>query len=258
MWLYPRSSSLSRSFSEELSEAEINTRIHKVLDHGANLNPGAGPAPLIEGVATTKVSLFGFVSAGCMISSSHRARDIVKGLGVPVACRKTSTWSRTWRSRRLTVPTMRRCERKERKQSWRAACRAAKERGEDTPTESYSSDEEEEEGEVTPPSLSPLHIIPPPFSDIAGQQMGIAISERRSKQNQIGTGSSASSPQPPCLVPVTSDSKGMSILPTETDSPDFVGPSRLLYGHSGRRRITYVFRDCAGPRWRTCCADAPS
>jgi hypothetical protein len=40
-----------RSFSEELSVADINTRIHKVLDHGANLNPGGSPAPLREGVA---------------------------------------------------------------------------------------------------------------------------------------------------------------------------------------------------------------
>jgi hypothetical protein len=30
-----------------------------VLDHGANLTPGANPAPLREGVASTRVSLFG-------------------------------------------------------------------------------------------------------------------------------------------------------------------------------------------------------
>jgi hypothetical protein len=56
MWLYPGPSCLNRFFSEELSEAEINTQIHKVLDHGANLNPGAGLAPLREGVAITRVS----------------------------------------------------------------------------------------------------------------------------------------------------------------------------------------------------------
>jgi hypothetical protein len=45
MWLYSGPSCLNCSFFEELSEAEINTQIHKVLDHGANLNPEAGPTP---------------------------------------------------------------------------------------------------------------------------------------------------------------------------------------------------------------------
>jgi hypothetical protein len=40
---------------------EINTWICKVLDHGDDLNPEAGPAPLIEGVASTRVSLLSFV-----------------------------------------------------------------------------------------------------------------------------------------------------------------------------------------------------
>jgi hypothetical protein len=45
MWLYPGPSYLDCSFSEELSEAKINTWFHKVLDHRANLNPVADPAP---------------------------------------------------------------------------------------------------------------------------------------------------------------------------------------------------------------------
>jgi hypothetical protein len=56
----------------------------------------------------------------------------------------------------------------------------AKERGEDTPTE---SDSLEEEGEVTPPSQSPPHTTPPLFGDIFSQQVGIMISERRPKMN---------------------------------------------------------------------------
>jgi hypothetical protein len=36
----------------------INIQIQKVLDHGANLNHRAAPAPLREGVASTRVSLF--------------------------------------------------------------------------------------------------------------------------------------------------------------------------------------------------------
>jgi hypothetical protein len=49
LWLYPRPSCLEPSFSKELREMEINTRMHKVPDHGANMNPGASPTPLGEG-----------------------------------------------------------------------------------------------------------------------------------------------------------------------------------------------------------------
>jgi hypothetical protein len=45
MWLYPGPSDPDRSFSEELSDGEINTQILKVLDHGVNLNPRASPTP---------------------------------------------------------------------------------------------------------------------------------------------------------------------------------------------------------------------
>jgi hypothetical protein len=52
MWLYPWPRCPDHPFSDELGDAEVNTRICKVLDHGANLNPGASPAPLGEGVAS--------------------------------------------------------------------------------------------------------------------------------------------------------------------------------------------------------------
>jgi hypothetical protein len=76
MWLYPGPSCLNRSFPKELSTAWI----HKVLDHGANLNPGAGPTPLREGVASTRVSLFGSILAAYAFLSFHRAHGLVQGL----------------------------------------------------------------------------------------------------------------------------------------------------------------------------------
>jgi hypothetical protein len=91
MWLYPGPSCPDRSFAVELSETEINTRIHKVLDHETNLNPGAGPAPLRQGVASTRVSLFGSILAAYAISFSNRAHDLAQGLGVPVAYRGASS-----------------------------------------------------------------------------------------------------------------------------------------------------------------------
>jgi hypothetical protein len=45
MWLYPGPRCPDCPFSDELGEVEVNTRIRNVLDHGADLNPGAGPAP---------------------------------------------------------------------------------------------------------------------------------------------------------------------------------------------------------------------
>jgi hypothetical protein len=36
-------------------------------------------------------------------------------------------------------------------------------------------------GEITPPSMSPLRITPPSFSDITGRRVGITVTEHRSK-----------------------------------------------------------------------------
>ncbi len=57
MWMYPGPSSPDHPSSEELSAVEINTQMRKVLDLGANPNSGAGPVPLQEGVASTRVSI---------------------------------------------------------------------------------------------------------------------------------------------------------------------------------------------------------
>jgi hypothetical protein len=70
-----------RSLSKELSLVEINTWIHNVLDHGANLNIRASLAPLKEGVANTRVSLFGLVSMAYAILSFHHVHGLAQGLG---------------------------------------------------------------------------------------------------------------------------------------------------------------------------------
>jgi hypothetical protein len=61
MWLYPGPSCPDHLFSEELSDAEINTWIHKVLAHGFDRNPGDGPTPFWEGVNNNWVSPFAFI-----------------------------------------------------------------------------------------------------------------------------------------------------------------------------------------------------
>jgi hypothetical protein len=58
MWLYPGPSCPDCPFFKELSNAEINTWIHRVLAYEADLNPRASPAPLREGVNSTMVSPF--------------------------------------------------------------------------------------------------------------------------------------------------------------------------------------------------------
>jgi hypothetical protein len=67
--------------SQELSVSDIDTQIHKVLDLGADLNPWASPAPLQEGVASTRVSMFEPVSAAYVILSFDRANGLAHGLG---------------------------------------------------------------------------------------------------------------------------------------------------------------------------------
>jgi hypothetical protein len=55
-------------------------RSSKPWTHGANFNPEASLAPLREGVASTRVSLFGSILAAFTISFSHCACDLVYGL----------------------------------------------------------------------------------------------------------------------------------------------------------------------------------
>jgi hypothetical protein len=81
MWLYPGSSCPDRPSFEGLGAVEINSRIHKVLDHGDNLNPGAGHAPLYEGVASTSVRFSRPVSIAYAILSLHRSHGHAQGHG---------------------------------------------------------------------------------------------------------------------------------------------------------------------------------
>jgi hypothetical protein len=60
MWMYLGPSCPDRPFFVEFGDAKMNTWIHKVLVHGADSNPRAGPAPLRERVDNTKVSLITF------------------------------------------------------------------------------------------------------------------------------------------------------------------------------------------------------
>jgi hypothetical protein len=65
MWMYLGPSYPDRPFFEELGDTEINTRICRVLTHVANLNLGAAPAPIREGVDSTLVSSPG-PTFGCL------------------------------------------------------------------------------------------------------------------------------------------------------------------------------------------------
>jgi hypothetical protein len=63
---------------------EINIRIHKVLDLGANPDPRAGAAPFREGVASTRVCLFQPILVAYAILSSYRL-SLCRVLEAPVA-----------------------------------------------------------------------------------------------------------------------------------------------------------------------------
>jgi hypothetical protein len=99
--------------------------------------------------------------------------------------------------------------------------------------------EEEEEKEITPPSLYPLCITLPQFNDIVSQQVGNTIGDHLSKCNQTGTGSSTDSPQQFHLSLVTSDQKwDEQFAPINgTDPPisNFIGPIKFggCRGHHG-------------------------
>jgi hypothetical protein len=81
MWLYPGPSCLNRPSPEELSVAQVDSWIHKVLDLGVNLNPRADPVPLQEGVDSARVSTLGPISAAYVILSFHCTHGLEQGLG---------------------------------------------------------------------------------------------------------------------------------------------------------------------------------
>jgi hypothetical protein len=76
-------------FSEELRDVEINTQIHKVLAHGADLIPRASPASLREGVDNTRVSPYGSIF-GCLCNF----------ILSPRSCSCTGCWVRSQRATR--------------------------------------------------------------------------------------------------------------------------------------------------------------
>jgi hypothetical protein len=82
MGMYPGPSSPDHPSSEELSMAEVDTQIHKVLNHGVSPDPGVGPVPTWRGVASTRVSMLGADSTAFAILSFHYTRDFVQGLGL--------------------------------------------------------------------------------------------------------------------------------------------------------------------------------
>jgi hypothetical protein len=163
------------------------------------------------------VGLLGSALATYVILSFHCACGHVQGLrGAYSAPRGTNLPKDAARGESNRAHNEKMWAWKERKQSQSVSRGAVKEWVQDSPTESGSLDEEEEEGEGTPPPLSPLHVTLHPLSGITDHQAAITDSWRRPKQNQTGTGSLAGSPQQPCLMSVTSCKKRISIPPVLT------------------------------------------
>jgi hypothetical protein len=81
MWTYPGPSCTDHPSFEELSAAEVEANIHKVLDLGVNLTPGASLVPLQRGIASVRVSTLGPILMAFAMLSFHCARDLAQGLG---------------------------------------------------------------------------------------------------------------------------------------------------------------------------------
>jgi hypothetical protein len=61
--------------------AEVEARIHKVLDLRVNPNSGVGLVPLRRGISCIRVSKSSPILAAFVILSFHYARDLAQGLG---------------------------------------------------------------------------------------------------------------------------------------------------------------------------------
>jgi hypothetical protein len=80
IWVYPGSSCLNRPSPEELSAAEVEAWIHKVLDSAIITSHRASPDPLRRGIASVRVSTLGSISMAFTILSFHCARDFAQGV----------------------------------------------------------------------------------------------------------------------------------------------------------------------------------
>jgi hypothetical protein len=67
MWMYPTPCCPSHPFSAELGDMEINSRVRRVLAHGADLNLGSSPVPLGEGVDGPLVSPLELLAYVCCL-----------------------------------------------------------------------------------------------------------------------------------------------------------------------------------------------
>jgi hypothetical protein len=118
---------------------------------------------------------------------------------------------------------------KQRRHAWVTGWMAARVRGEDTPSEPESTDEEEEEeGEVTPLSLSPPHETIPPLGDIFSRQEGVTVNVHRSKWTWTEADLSVSLPLQPRLVLVSPFSQGSSIAPMLMETSHLPRISQVL------------------------------
>jgi hypothetical protein len=111
MWMYLGPSCPDYPFSEEFSDVEVNTQIHKALDHEDDLNPWASHAPMKEGVnvqhqsKSACIHLWQFVQFGFLIvlKSAHRVSHML------TARHGGSHYLRMRRGGKRTMPTMSSC-----------------------------------------------------------------------------------------------------------------------------------------------------
>jgi hypothetical protein len=165
MWLYLGPSCPDRPSSEELSTAEVDSQIHKVLDLGANLNPRVSPVPLQEGIVGSRVSTLGPILAAYEILSFHCAHSLAQGLGG--GCSKLQEVDSPEDAARQEASHVFNEKVWAQRENKPGAPPDERRKGRGcTPHRSAPSSEGEEVGEITLPPLSSMCITPPPFPDI--------------------------------------------------------------------------------------------
>jgi hypothetical protein len=184
MWTYSGPSCLDHPSSKELSAAEMEARIHKVLDLRVNMNPGPGPVALWRGIASVRVGTLGPISTTFMIIFFHYARDLAQGLGG--GCDKpwdadSPSDATMWEARHASSEETRVHEERERDRC--AAEWVAKRWGTEASPRSASSGEGEVERGATLPPLSPPppRMTPSPHREVVPLQTGSTAGERRPK-----------------------------------------------------------------------------
>ena len=184
---------------QELSDDQVTSRVRQVIDNAADPRPPPGPSALRDGMREPWVSVvvcylvaFRFLRLTRVFQGFGTVVSRVRGSALPSDVKRRAVNRAHGESKRAQ---------KQAAKAKQSARMAAKQRGEDTPSSSYSDDEESSESAASSRESSPRPDVPPP-NVVLQRQSGGAPGGSRPKRARTGSASGSGTASTQGLVPV--------------------------------------------------------